>query len=433
MARDDLPPGHLRQGDSSDRKASRASRSAKRRFSDRPVGRQCRYPSTGGGPNSKPDSKSTPSVDPCAPRAETRNRLQWGSPYDAKWYNVSWQRDLRVRGSSRRSWWTGGTMTCAGSCCRLLLGTVDRSPIVRGTPYGSPLRHRHLDQSPSELIIQTKLHLISGLLRYHPRRSTRSPDRRALPTPGDVRRLRSVGSDHPASGGARCDRSSTAGTFQFPPPCIDVLNSGFAARGRPAGAALRGVTTAGRSPAKVHAQAVCVSLPQGAASRAPSRDPKQLDTYWTLLELQLSPRTGGALRADGMDSDIHAPVAFRQPCELVRTTSGPRRVDEPRRSVRPVLDKLEIAMWCARGLRRRAREQHDQRPAWNVLTAHSGYDGRERQRASGYIRSTSRVGRTGGAGPRGDGRGTTRGHDRSHFETFRTWHQTLYREVRAIA
>ena len=314
----------------------------------------------------------------------------------------------------------------------LVIGTVDkfalitRQPANTGTLFG--LNTPHL---PPDLIIQDELHLISGPLGTISALYEIAVDE--LCTRQGVR-PKVIGST------ATIRRAATQikalfdrDTYQFPAACIDWHNSCFAVRDdRRPGRLYVGVTTAGRSP-KFTLQATYASLLQAAADPAiPSADER--DPYWTLVGYFNSLRElGGALVL--VQDDVGASLQ-----ELAS-----RRGEQPRRTGPAVeltsrRSSSEIPV-ILKDLKLRAGEDG----AYDVLLASNmisvGVDiprlglmvvnGQPKLIAE-YIQATSRVGRDRpGLIVTVFNNGKTR--DRSHYETFATWHSTLYREVEATS
>jgi ATP-dependent helicase YprA (DUF1998 family) len=190
------------------------------------------------------------------------------------------------------------------------------------------------------------------------------------------------------------------------------------------------VTTAGRS-AKFTLQAVAASLLHTATALSPA----ERDPYWTLITYFNSLRElGGALVL--MQDDVHDSLKL-----LADSRSEGRRDPEtveeltsrlPQDEVREMLDRMEIPCTGAGAL--------DVVLATNMLSV--GVDiprlglmavnGQPKTIAE-YIQATSRVGRNGVRGLVVALLNNAKPRDRSHYETFRTWHETLYRDVEATS
>lgn len=311
----------------------------------------------------------------------------------------------------------------------MLIGTVDKFAQIVRNPASRTLFGVGTSMQP-QLILQDELHLISGPL-------------------GTLTGLYEVAIDIILSHNGRPPKivGSTAtirraqdqvralfdrATCQFPPPGLSAEDSGFAVEDRKlAGRRYVGITTAGRS-AKFTLQAVTASLLNGALNCLGESD---RDPYWTLLAYFNSLRElGGALVL--MQDDVSDTLALlaarrsdstRQLSEIEELTSRRTQAD-----IRDMLDKLAVPA--------------DKPGAVDVVLATNmvsvGVDiprlglmlvnGQPKTMAE-YIQATSRVGRgrveglvvtlLNGAKPR----------DRSHYETFSTWHSMLYRFVEATS
>ena len=313
----------------------------------------------------------------------------------------------------------------------LLIGTVDKfAQIVRkletrsifglGTSHAAP-----------DLIIQDELHLISGPL-------------------GSVAGLYEVAIDELCRRGAvrakivgstatirRAEEQISAlfdrSTYQFPSPGLDASNSGFAMADteRP-GRLYAGVTTAGRS-ATYMLQALVASLLQGVLETSATTNERNY--YWTLVTYFNSLRElGRALVL--MQDDV--PVSIRQ--FAARRKEDRRRIEAPAEltsrvrsyEIRDMLDRLKIPASDSDAV--------DLLVASNMISV--GMDiprlglmvvNAQPKTLSEYIQATSRVGRGDVPGLVITMYNSMRARDRSHFETFETWHRCLYRDVEATS
>ncbi len=308
----------------------------------------------------------------------------------------------------------------------LLIGTIDKfAQIVRRKEITGLFGLN--TGRPPDLILQDELHLISGPI-------------------GTVAGLYEIAIDRMfASGGARPKIIGSTATIrraseqvaalfdretaQFPPSCLDASDSAFAVVDRDApGRIYAGVTTAGRS-AKFTLQGVAASLLQSAlgdASNETTRDP-----YWTLVSYFNSLRElGGALVL--MQDDVNDSL------ELLAQRRGenrrrPKIIEEltSRRTQAQVRDMLDRLAICATD-----QGTLDVVLATNMLSV--GVDiprlgvmlvnGQPKSTAE-YIQATSRVGRGDVAGLVVSVLNNSKVRDRSHYESFPTWHETLYRDV----
>ncbi len=221
-------------------------------------------------------------------------------------------------------------------------------------------------------------------------------------------------------------------TCQFPPPGLSADDSGFTVIDKKLpGRRFIGITTAGRS-AKFTLQAVAASLLQSASA---GLGPEDRDHFWSLVAYFNSLRElGGALVL--MQDDVHDSI------QLFAQARGEQKrtlhfVEEltSRRTQKEITAMLEQ-------LERKAGhpEAVDVLLATNMVSV--GVDitrlglmvvnGQPKTMAE-YIQATSRVGRGAGAGLVVPVLNNAKPRDRSHYETFRTWHSTLYREVEATS
>ena len=312
----------------------------------------------------------------------------------------------------------------------LVVGTVDKfAQIVRNPATNGLFGVRA--GAPPDLVIQDELHLISGPLgtvagtyeaAFDLLFSTGGAMPKVIGSTATIRRASEQVRD-------LFDRTAC----QFPPPAIDHDDSGFAVRD-PASTGRRyiGVSTAGRS-AKFSLQAVAASLLQSAA--AAFATPKSQDPYWTLVGYFNSLRElGGALvlMQDDVTDSIRlyadARVETPRPMKNVDELTSRRTQDE----ILKMLDTLAIRVGQAGAL--------DTVLATNMVSV--GVDiprlglmlvnGQPKTIAE-YIQSTSRVGRGEVSGLVVTVLNNAKARDRSHFETFAGWHQTLYRDVEATS
>jgi len=307
----------------------------------------------------------------------------------------------------------------------LVIGTVDKfAQIVRRKEVNGLFG---LDTGrPPDLILQDELHLISGPLGTVAGLYEAAIDRlfesggarpKIIGSTATIRRA----SEQVAS---LFDRA----TAQFPPSCIDSDDSGFAVvDGAAPGRVYAGVTTAGRS-AKFTLQAVAASLLQSALDGTTDDDAR--DPYWTLVSYFNSLRElGGALVL--MQDDVNDSLSLlaerrnetaRRPELIEELTSRRTQAD-----VRDMLDRLSV---------RSGRGALDVVLATNMLSV--GVDiprlglmlvnGQPKGIAE-YIQATSRVGRGDVPGLVVAVLNNAKARDRSHYESFASFHEALYRDV----
>lgn len=357
-----------------------------------------------------------------------RRLLVWGEPFDAAAYNVTCRNDDCEFAKN------GGELPILtvdedvyGQRPSLLIGTIDKfAQVVRKAQTERIFGRGEDPVDPPDLILQDELHLISGPL-------------------GTIAGLYETAIDVLCTGAGRPKIiGSTAtirraheqvnaifarDTFQFPPPGLDAADSGFAVEDRSVpGRLYAAVTTTGRS-AKFTLQAVAASLLQ-AASQLPE---KERDWYWTLVAYFNSLRELGGAVALLMD-DVHASMqqfAQRRAGEEVREIVPPEELTSRATSIRDVLNRLEKPAGDP--------ESVDALLSSNMISV--GVDvarlglmlvNGQPKTVAEYIQATSRVGRTHPGlvvGIYND----NKPRDRAHYETFNTWHDSLYREVEATS
>lgn len=313
----------------------------------------------------------------------------------------------------------------------LLIGTVDKfAQLVRNPDTGSLFGLGPQRRLPPELIIQDELHLISGPLGSITGLYETAVDTlchhdglppKVVGSTATIRRAEE-----------QISRLFRRKSYQFPPPGIEASNSCFAvqAPGKP-GRMYVGLTTAGRSP-KFFVQAVAACLLQASVSIA---DDEARDAYHTLVGYFNTLRElGGSLVV--MQDDVPTAVAdyATRHGEVERNLTNPPEELTSRVKSTEIRDMLErISFPCT------------DEEAVNVLLASNmisvGVDiprlglmmvvGQPKTIAE-YIQSTSRVGRKHPGLVIGL-YNAQRARDRSHFESFTTWHQSLYREVEATS
>lgn len=312
----------------------------------------------------------------------------------------------------------------------VLIGTVDKFAQITREPRTATLFSIQGPHDAPDLILQDELHLISGPLGTITGVYEIAID--ALCSRDD-RRPKVIGSTatiQRAQSQVRAlfDRE----VFQFPPPGIDADDSGFAKVDyRAPGRQYVGITSAGRSP-KFTLQAIAASLQQSPLELSGSATPAAIDPYWTLVAYFNALRElGGALVLfeDDVRRSIDA-IAERRGAvgrELNEPTEITSRV--PGEDIRRVLDDLQVPY---------PDEALDTVLASNMISV--GVDvprlglmlvnGQPKTNAE-YIQATSRVGRGATPGLVVVAYNASRPRDRSRFESFATWHQSLYRNVEA--
>lgn len=313
----------------------------------------------------------------------------------------------------------------------LLVGTVDKfAQLVRRGDVGV-LFGRNTNRHPPDLIIQDELHLISGPLGTLAGIYETVVDHLCT---NDGIAPKVIGSTATIR---RADEQVRAlfrrKAFQFPPPAIDGENSGFAKTDeRSPGRRYVGLTTAGRTD-KYMLQAVCASLLQGVLD--PRMSDGDRDPYGTLVAYFNSLRIlGGALVA--MQDDVTKSIgAFsRRRDERPRVLAEPEEMTSRKASseIPKVLRRLEVPFGVPGSI--------DTLLASNMLSV--GVDiprlglmvvNGQPKTMSEYIQSTSRVGRQRVPGLVVTIYNNSKPRDRAHYETFRTWHSSLYRSIEATS
>ena len=312
----------------------------------------------------------------------------------------------------------------------LLIGTVDKfAQIVRNMSTRALFGGN--SSAPPDLIVQDELHLISGPLGSIAGLYEVAIDELCR---RDAVRPKIVGSTATIRRAedqiqALFDRE----TYQFPAPGLDAGNSGFAVTDQThPGRLYVGVTTAGRS-ATYMLQALAASLLQAAAD--PSASPEERNYYWTQVIYFNSLRElGHALVL--MQDDV--PVSIRQ--------IGARREEPPRAAGVPAELTSRVPSYGIRDMLDRLAIGADDPEAVNLLLASNmisvGMDiprlglmvvNAQPKTLSEYIQATSRVGRGDVPGLIITMYNNMRARDRSHYETFETWHRSFYRDIEATS
>jgi len=286
--------------------------------------------------------------------------------------------------------------------------------------------------SGTELIIQDELHLISGPLGTIVGIYETAIDWLLTRKGIKPKIIGSTATIRRASAQVRAlfDRESC----QFPPAGIDFEDSGFAIIDHEhPGRAYLGITTAGRS-AKFSLQGAAGSLLQ---SGSPNRfdDIQDLDGYTTLLMYFNALRELGGAIVQVLDDVPDSMLLYSKlRNELTRELDAPKELTSrvSQREIVSILADLSQP-YSAEGF-------VDVVLATNMVSV--GVDvprlglmlvnGQPKTRAE-YIQSTSRVGRSSYPGLVICLYNAMKARDRSHFETFASVHQTLYRDVEATS
>jgi hypothetical protein len=311
----------------------------------------------------------------------------------------------------------------------LLIGTVDKfAQIVRKSQVNSLFSIQ--SGNPPDLIVQDELHLISGPLGTLVGLYEVAIDK-MFTRDGKIPKI--IGSTATIRrAGDQVRALFNRSIRQFPPPAIDADDYGFAVTDPDApGRLYAGITTAGRS-AKFTLQAVAASLLQSATDNLTAEG---RDNYWTMVSYFNSLRElGGALVL--MQDDVNDSISLfagrrnetpRRPGNIEELTS--RRTQE---EVRDMLNRLAVHVGNDGVL--------DIVLATNMLSV--GVDiprlglmlvNGQPKSISEYIQATSRIGRGLVPGLIITVLNNAKPRDRSHYESFSTWHSTLYRDVEATS
>lgn len=312
----------------------------------------------------------------------------------------------------------------------LVIGTIDKFAQLPRKKSVRALFGMGTPDTP-DLVIQDELHLISGPLGTVAAVYETAFD--WLIRRGD-RRAKIIGSTATIRRAADQTRALfNRESHQFPPPGLDHRDSGFAVvDGETPGRLYVGVTTAGRS-AKFTLQAVTGCLLQAAAGEI--ADLARRDPYSTLVGYFNSLRElGGALVLVQDDVNDSIKLYATRHGEILRQISVSEELTSRRTQdeVREMLGKLATRVGQDGAV--------DIVLATNMVSV--GVDvprlglmlvnGQPKTRSE-YIQATSRVGRDKAPGLVVSVLNNAKPRDRSHYETFPGWHESLYRDVEATS
>lgn len=310
----------------------------------------------------------------------------------------------------------------------LVIATIDKFAQIVRNPETSALFGKRTNSAPPDLIIQDELHLISGPLGSIAGLYETAIDE-LCQTPNSIPKI--IGSTATIRRASEQSKGLfNRDTYQFPSPGIDAENSGFAVTdySNP-GRLYLGISTAGRS-ATYMLQAIAASLLQ-AASQSPVDDVELADAYWTLVVYFNSLRElgrGAALMQDDVIASIRQIASRRS--EREREIKAPAELTSrvPSDEIRNMLARLSR--------RYGDRDAEDMVMASNMISV--GMDiprlgmmlvNAQPKSMSEYIQATSRVGRGTVPGIVVTMYNATRARDQSHYETFETWHRSLYKDI----
>lgn len=310
----------------------------------------------------------------------------------------------------------------------LLIGTVDKFAQIVRNPNAVRLFGVHTPHDPPNLIIQDELHLISGPLGTMTGLYEVAIDK--FCSKGNVK-PKIIGSTATIRQAKEQIKSLFCrDSYQFPPPIIDADNSCFAKLDKDSpGRIYLGITTAGRSE-KYVLNAVSASLLQAIEDTSFSEE--DFHNYSTLVAYFNSLRVlGGALvvMQDDVDKTLLAYASRRK--ESKRNVAMPEEMTSRKKSkeIPEILEKLSKG--------RTDPEFIDILLATNMLSV--GVDiprlglmlvNGQPKTMSEYIQATSRVGRKKEApGIIVTIYNNNKPRDRAHYESFKTWHQSIYRDI----
>jgi hypothetical protein len=313
----------------------------------------------------------------------------------------------------------------------LLIGTVDKFAQIVRKLETRVLFGRGSSSAPPDLIVQDELHLISGPLGSMAGLYEVAIDELCR---RDGVRPKIIGSTATIRRAEEQIRSLfDRATYQFPAPGLDAANSGFAVTDTKNPGRLHvGITTAGRS-ATYMIQALIASLLQAATQAVGST--QERNYYWTLVAYFNSLRELGralVLMQDDVPISIGQFASRRK--EAARKIDAPAELTSRVRSyeIRDMLARLNIPVGVPGAV--------DLLVASNMISV--GMDiprlglmvvNTQPKTLSEYIQATSRVGRGEVPGLVVTMYNSMRARDRSHYETFETWHRCLYRDVEATS
>lgn len=378
-----------------------------------------------------PEASSSPKQLKTCPACRS-DKLRWGITGDNSRFPVFCLNDECIFGKTKTNLpvWTVDT-DIYRECPSLVIGTIDKFAQIVRKPDTGRLFGVNTQFDPPEMIIQDELHLISGPLGTIAGIYEVAVDELCSRAGFRPKLIGSTATIRRAKEQIRSLFNRDA--FQFPPPGLDAGNSGFAVTdGINPGRLYVGVTTAGRSP-KYTLQAVCASLLQAVTDKQVPDDRR--DDYWTLVAYFNSLRELGGARVMMLD-DVPSTIKTlsKRRSEKERMLAPPEELTSAKRQseIPDMLESLKL--------------KHDQGDAVDILLASNmisvGVDiprlalmvvnGQPKGMAE-YIQATSRVGRSAIPGLVIAVYNNSKARDRSHYETFPTWHSALYREVEATS
>jgi hypothetical protein len=313
----------------------------------------------------------------------------------------------------------------------LIIATADKFATIPWRAETASLFNLRSDSPPPELIVQDELHLISGPLGTLAGLYETAIDFLCTEDGCSPKVVASTAT-------IRRAQHQTKGLFlremrQFPPPSLDAQNSWFAVEATAESKGTRlyaGLMAPGSSPATlmIRTYASLLQSAQDIEGSDPARDP-----YWTLVGYFNSLRVLGGARMQVQDD-----VTDR--LQLI-ADDNPRPLDPDSRIE---MTSRESSGEIPRHLKRMERMYPDEEAIDVILATNMISVGVDIERlglmvvmgqpqsTSEYIQSTSRVGR------RYPGLVVTlfnagRSRDRSHYEAFKSYHSTIYRQVESTS
>ena len=312
----------------------------------------------------------------------------------------------------------------------MLIGTVDKFAQITRKREIARLFGQGTQQHPPDLIIQDELHLISGPLGSMTGLYETAIDELCRSNDGPVKIVGSTATIRRANDQVNALFCRKA--FQFPPAGIDADNSGFATVDYKAeGRLYLGLSSAGNSQ-RYALQAIAASLLQ---SGAPTEEHSEASTYYETLVAYFNSlkELGGALVILQDDVPDTINVLANRRTEKPRILGIPEELTSRKASseIPEILENLAQTSGNDGFV--------DTLLASNMLSV--GVDiprlglmlvNGQPKTMSEYIQATSRVGRK----AEGPGLVVTlfndgKIRDKAYFETFKSWHSTLYKSVEA--
>ena len=326
----------------------------------------------------------------------------------------------------------------------LLIGTIDKFAQITRSPNIKQMfsLNKNTSTQPPELIIQDELHLISGPLgtlaglyeiAIDEFCSSKGIMPKIIGSTATIRRAQD-----------QVKKLFNRDAFQFPPPAIDADNSCFSKTDKlDDGRIYLGLTTAGRSQRYVIQQA-CASLLQSIKDKNINKE--EIDPYTTLVSYYNSLRElGGSIVL--MQDDVRSSMKIfsKRHDEELRKTGSPHELKGSLSStvVRDLLKDLDEEKYFIKDKKNgelvKNEDCIDILLSTNMLSV--GVDinrlglmvvNGQPKTMSEYIQSTSRIGRR-YPGLVVSVYNNQRNRDKSHFESFSTWHGALYKDIEATS